>query len=114
MKPRVKLGIANGLMLAGFAPLALAVWWCFAVAAYAQTHEGQMGGSDAFMMILFLLAGYVIALAVSGGGLLWSTAVGRRHPDARTVWTRIVQALAGIALALPLLWYAGVALGLIR
>lgn len=109
MTPRGQLRIADGLMLAGLAPLAVGVAWVGGVMSWARSHPGQMGG-EVFILMAVLLITYLFALVVSGGALAWATSIRRRHADAGTPWTTLVMGGTGIVLVLPLLFYVGVVL----
>lgn len=105
MAPQNKLRIANVLMLAGILPLILGVSWICAVMSYAQQHKGEMGGSDAFLMIGVLAVTYAFALLVGGAGALWSTLIARRHAGLRTKPATIIRTTVAVFLLAPLLWY---------
>jgi hypothetical protein len=107
MSPRTKIRIANVFMLAGLAPLLLGVYWIATVINYAQHHKGQMGGSDAFLMMGVLFITYAFAFVVSGSSALWSISVVRRHAELRTMPATAIKSLVGIALLAPWLWIGG-------
>lgn len=100
------------LMVVGILPLLLGVGWICAVIAFARQHKGQMGGSDAFLMIGVLFVTYAFALLVSGGSAVWATVVARRHAGLRTRASTIVRSGACVVLLAPLLWYAWITAGL--
>jgi len=93
-------------MVVGIVPLLLGLGWIFAVIAYARQHKGQMGGSDAFLMIGVLFVTYAFALIVSGGSALWATVVARRKAGLHTRASTIIRGGTCIVLLAPLLWYA--------
>lgn len=97
-------------MVAGIVPLLLGLGWIGTVIAYARQHKGQMGGSDAFLMIGVLFVTYAFALLVSGGSALWSTIVARRHAGLRARASTIIRSGTCIVLLAPLLWYAWITL----
>jgi len=93
-------------MVVGIVPLLLGLGWIGAVIAFARQHKGQMGGSDAFLMIGVLFVTYAFALIVSGGSALWSTMVARRNAGLRVRASTIIRSGTCIVLLAPLLWYA--------
>jgi hypothetical protein len=103
-----KLRTAHFLMFIGVAPLLLAGAFAVAGIAFAQMHPGQAGGSDAFMMIAFLLFGYATTLVLGGAGAWWSWSLTRRGIDRRTTATLVLRVLVGAGLVVPALWYASV------
>jgi hypothetical protein len=105
MTPQGKLRTANLLMLAGLVPLLLGIGWIVSIIAYARQHRGEMGGSDAFLMIGILFVTYAFALIVSGGSALWSVIIAKRHPGVQGRTGAVIKALVCVALALPVLWY---------
>lgn len=112
MTSRAKLWIANVLMVLGIVPLLLGLSWILAVIGWARQHQGQMGGSDAFLMLGVLLVGYAFALLVSGGSAVWSARVARRDTGAGSRVSAIIRSGVCVVLLVPLLWYAGVSLSL--
>ena len=110
MIPQRKLSVANVLMLLGLAPFLLGAAWVAAGVSYAQQHKGAAGASDAFLMIAVLGITYTFALLVAGPGALWSRRLVRRHAGLRTRAATVMKWLVAIALAAPLLAYAGLAL----
>ena len=112
MTPQSKLGVTNALMIIGIVPLLFGIGWIFSVIAYANEHKGQMGGSDAFLMIGVLLTTYALALLVSGSSALWSATVARRNPGMPARTSTVIRRCVYIALIAPLLWYLGIALSL--
>lgn len=97
-------------MLVGIVPLLLGISWIFAVIAYAQQHKGQMGGSDAFLMIGVLFVTYAFALIVSGASALWSAALAKRNAGIRTRVSTIIRRFVCLVLLIPFLWYLGITL----
>ena len=93
-------------MIVGIVPLLLGISWIAAVIAYARQHKGQMGGSDAFLMIGVLFVTYAFALLVSGAAALWSGMVARRHAGMRARASTVIRSGVCIVLLAPLLWYA--------
>jgi len=112
MTPQSKLGVANALMVIGIVPLLLGIGWIFSVIAYAKEHKGQMGGSDAFLMIGVLFVTYGLALLVSGSSALWSAIVARQNPGVSAPTSMAIRRCIYIVLIAPLLWYLGIALSL--
>ncbi|WP_156923509.1 hypothetical protein [Massilia alkalitolerans] len=110
MSPQRKLCVANVLMIVGMVPLLLGLCWIAAVIAFARQHKGQMGGSDAFLMIGVLFLAYAFALVVSGGSALWSTIVARRNAGLRARASTIIRSTTCLVLLAPLLWYAWITL----
>lgn len=108
MTTHAKLRTANVLMLIGILPLALGVAWVAAVIASAHRFKGQMGGSDAFLMIAVLLMSYLFALLVAGAGALWSISITKRDAGLRSTPAVILRAVVALALGAPLLWYVGI------
>ncbi|MCS0810417.1 hypothetical protein NX774_21045 [Massilia agilis] len=94
-------------MIVGTMPLVLGLIWIVSVIFYAQTHKGQMGGSDAFLMIGVLFITYSFAFLVGGGSALWSALVARGNPDARTRASTLVRRFVCILLGAPLAGYFG-------
>jgi hypothetical protein len=99
-------------MLVGILPLVLGVSWILAVIAYAQQHKGQMGGSDAFLMIGVLIVTYAFALLLGGGSSIWSAVVARRNAGIRATASKIFRISVWLILAAPLVWYVGLTLAL--
>lgn len=99
-------------MLAGIVPLALGLAWIGSVIAYAQQHKGQMGASDAFLMMGVLFVTYVFAVVVSGASALWSAVLAKRHGGIRARSARVIRWCVAVVLLAPLLWFAGVAFSL--
>jgi hypothetical protein len=112
MSPKSQLRITNILMLAGTVPLGLGLAWIGTVIAYAQQHKGQMGGSDAFLMMGVLFVTYAFAVVVGGGSALWSAVLARRNPDLRARTASVLRWSTVIVLLLPVLCYLGMALSL--
>lgn len=108
MTPQGKLRMTNVLMLVGIVPLILGIGWILAVISYAQQHRGEMGGSDAFLIIAVLIATYAFALVVSGPSALWSVFIVRRNAGLRTKSATIIKAAVCVVLIAPLLWYIGI------
>jgi hypothetical protein len=101
-----KMRVAQCLMAIGIVPLLLAVIWSISIVAYARSHPGQAGGSDAFLMIALILAGYAATLVLGGGGALWSWFLTWRGIDKRTRATLVLRIIVVTSLVLPLLGYA--------
>jgi hypothetical protein len=112
MTPKTKLTVANALMVMGIVPLLLGISWIASVIAYANQHKGQMGGSDAFLMMGVLLLTYVLALLVSGPSALWSATVARRNPGIPARASAVIRSGVYLALIAPLLWYLGITFSL--
>jgi hypothetical protein len=108
-----KLRIANILMLVGILPLVLGISWIVSGIVYAQQHKGQMGGSDAFLMIGVLIVTYAFALLLGGGSSIWSAVVARRNAGIRATASKIIRISVWFMLAAPLVWYFGLALTLL-
>src|SRR4051812_23617564 len=100
-----KLRTAHFLMFIGIAPLLLAAAFSAAGIAFAQSHPGQMGGSDAFLMIALILFGYLTTLLLGGGGAWWSWYLVSRRIDVASRATVILRAAVVVALVVPALWY---------
>jgi hypothetical protein len=92
-------------MIAGIMPLVLGIAWVVAVIAHAQSHKGQAGGSDAFLMIAVLIVTYAWALLVGGAGAVWSALVARRHPACASRAAKLIRMLVLAALLAPLALY---------
>lgn len=107
-----KLRIANALMVVGIVPLLLAIGWIFSVIAYANPHIGEMGGSDAFLMMAVLLVTYASALLVSGSSALWSALVAGRNPGTQAHAYKVIRSCVYLILIAPLLWYLGITFSL--
>ncbi len=98
-------------MAVGIVPLLLGLGWIAAVIAFARQHKGQIGGSEAFLMIGVLFLTYAFALVVSGVSALWSTLVARRNAGLRTRASMIIRGATCLVLLAPLLWYTWMTLG---
>ena len=107
MTTQGKLLTANILMLVGIVPLILGISWILAVISYDQQHKGEMGGSDAFLMIAVLMVTYAFAAVVAGASALWSMSIVRRNSGLRSRSANVIKALVGLMLGAPLLWYVG-------
>jgi hypothetical protein len=112
MTPKTKFRLANFFMLAGMAPFLLGLGWIRAVLVYAQHHKGQMGGSDAFLMMGVLLLTYILTLIVSGASALWSAILARRNAAIQARAARAIRWVVCIVLIAPVFWYLGVAFSL--
>ena len=110
MSPRSKLCIANALMLTGIAPLLLGIGWICWVIAYARQHKGQMGGSDAFLMMAVLFLTYAFALIIGGASALWSTFLTKRNVGLRSRVATTIRWSVCIVLLVPVVWYVGLML----
>lgn len=108
MAPLTKLRIANVLMLAGLVPLLYGVWTMFSMFAYARQNKGEMGGSDAFLLMAILMVTYACSLVVSGLAALWSLAVAHRHPELHAPLAALIRGAVYISLLLPLLSYLAI------
>jgi hypothetical protein len=95
-------------MIVGIVPLILGISWILFAISYAQHHKGEMGGSDAFLMIAVLVVTYAFAAVVAGASALWSMSIARRNSGLRVKSASVMRAIVGIMLGLPLLWYAGI------
>jgi hypothetical protein len=84
MTPHGKLLMANILMLVGIVPLILGISWILAAISYVQQHKGEMGGSDAFLIIAVLIVTYAFAAVVAGSSALWSGSIMRRNAGLRS------------------------------
>lgn len=100
-----KLRTAHFLMFIGLVPMMFAVMITVAGIAFARGHPGQVGGSDAFLMIALLLLGYFTNLVLGGIGALWSWFLTSRRIDQRTTATLVLRILVVVALIVPLFWY---------
>lgn len=105
MTPRCKLQVANILMLVGISPLILGIGWILTVLSYAQRHRGEMGGSDAFLMIAVLIVTYAFAVVVGGASALWSAFIVKRTAGVRTKPGLMLRIVVGVILFAPLLGY---------
>ena len=105
-----KLRITNALMVVGIVPLLLGIVWVFSVIGYAKEHKGQMGGSDAFLMMGVLFVTYAFALLVSGSSALWSALLARRNPGLPAPASKVVRRCVYVILTAPFLWYMGITL----
>ena len=103
MTPQNKLRIANFLMALGVIPLLLGIIWLLIAIAYAQTHKGQMGGSDGFLMMAVLFVTYAIAVVVSGASALFSLVVAKRNTNATTRISTIIRTVTFTVLLAPFL-----------
>ena len=108
-----KLRIANALMVVGIVPLLLGIAWIFSVIAFAKEHKGQMGGSDAFLMMGVLFVTYALALLVSGPSALWSALLAKRNSGIPAPASRVVRSCVYLILIAPLLWYLGITFSLL-
>lgn len=108
MTPHGKLVTANILILAGIAPLMPGISWILVVILYAQQHKGEMGGSDAFLMIAVLIVSYAFAAVVAGSSALWSWSLMRRSASLRTRSAAFMILVLGVMLVAPILCYAGI------
>lgn len=108
-----KLRITNALMVVGIVPLLLGIVWVFSVIGYAKEHKGQMGGSDAFLMMGVLFVTYAFALLVSGSSALWSALLARRNPGLPAPASKVVRRCVYVILTAPFLWYMGITLSLL-
>ncbi|MCS0628854.1 hypothetical protein NX786_05865 [Telluria mixta] len=108
-----QLRIANALMVVGIVPLLLGIAWIFSVIAYAKEHKGQMGGSDAFLMIGVLFVTYVLALLVSGSSALWSAHLERRNTGTQAPASKVVRRSVYVILIAPFLWYLWITFSLL-
>jgi hypothetical protein len=113
MSPTTKLRVANVLMLVGVIPLALGLAWIISVLSWARQHQGQAGGSDAFLMMGVLLVTYLFAFVVSGGSALWSVMLVKRNGGIRARTARVLRWFTGVVLLVPFLWYLGVTFSLL-
>lgn len=100
-----KLRIAHFLMFIGIAPLLLAAAFPVSGIAFAQSHPGQVDGSDAFLMIALILFGYLTTLVLGGGGALWSWILVRRRIDVASRATIVLRTVVAVALVVPAVWY---------
>jgi hypothetical protein len=112
MTPKTKLGVANALMIAGTVPLLLGIRWIISIIAYAKQHKGQMGASDAFLMMGVLFSTYALALLVGGSSALWSAVVARRNPGMPARASAIIRGCVYLILLAPFLWYLGITFAL--
>lgn len=112
MTPQNKLRTATLLMWLALAPLTLGVSWALVALFSVEQFKGQMGISDAFLMIFVLLFTYTVAVAVAGGSAIWSTLIVRQYPQLRTKSATITKTIVGTVLVIPLLWFAGASLSL--
>jgi hypothetical protein len=105
-----KLRTAHFLMFIGLAPLLLAAAFSVAGIAFAQSHPGQVGGSDAFLMIALILFGYLTTLVLGGGGAMWSWYLVRQRIDVASMATVILRTAVAVALVVPAVWYVSLLL----
>ena len=108
MTAQGKLLTANILMIVGIVPLILGISWIVTIISYAQHHRGEMGGSDALLMIAVLFVTYTFAAVVGGASALWSMSIVRRNAGLHSKSATVIRAVVGLMLGLPLLWYAGI------
>ena len=100
-----KLRIAQFLMIIGVAPMVLAITYIATVIYFAQSHPGQGGGSDAFLLIAMLLFGFATSLFLGATGALWSWRLTKRGLGELSTATIVLQTMVAVALLGPLLWY---------
>jgi hypothetical protein len=112
MTPKRKLAVANALMVVGIVPFGLGISWIVSIIAYANQHKGQMGASDAFLMMGVLFVTYATALLVSGPSALWSAVVARRNPGLPARASAVIRSCVYLVLVSPLLCYLGITFSL--
>lgn len=100
-----KLRTAHFLMFIGVAPMAFAAVFTAAAFCYAHAHSGQLGASDAFLLIAMLLFGYATTLILGGTGAVWSWFLTTQGIDELWTATVVLRTIVMAALLLPLLWY---------
>jgi hypothetical protein len=97
-------------MLIGITPLMLAVSWIAAIIASVSQHRGQMGGSDAFLMIAAGGFAYLFAIIIAAPSAIWTILLFRRNPELRSRSVFALSTLICAILAIPLVWYFSIQL----
>ncbi len=105
MNTKHKSLIANVFMLVGIAPLVTSLAITSSILLFARGHQGQMGGSDAFLMIAMCAVSYALALLIALPGALWSSALATQSPASNSTFARALRVTVTASLALPLLGY---------
>lgn len=103
MTPQAQLRNAHRLMVAGMAPLFLGIALVGAILAAEHTRgEGLLG------LLGIVVATYLVAVIIAGGGALWSGVLVRRHPGLDTRHgkrlRRLVLALLVVVPVLTRIW----------
>ena len=112
MTPQCKIRTANVLMFIGIAPLTLGLSWIAVTLSSVPQYRGEMGGSDAFLMLALGIVTYLFAVIVAAPSAIWSALILRRNPDLRSKSASVFSKLICVALAVPLLWYISIQLGI--
>ena len=95
MKSSTKLAVANGLMVAGMAPMML--WLAMLVDALDHLRTGESGLPELMFAGVAGMGAYLFALVVSGAGAIWAGGLLRGASDlARRVAKILIAVTAGI------------------